>query len=1009
MTKAKTIVSRVLQTVGMVVVAGGVIAANIVANSYKEIISIYFNGFGADFSKFDSEAGNNICQEIEEEGIVLLKNENSTLPLKKKDGDEKIKVAVFGWGATDGGFITSGSGSGGSADRGAGKLVTFLGALEGQDATIREGHEVLPAVEGKFEYYHPLMDMYSSYKAKRDQGDYWSAAYPFFNLIEPAVSHVEPHIAGAKAFADTALVVISRAGGEGQDIPRIQKKYHPENNPGEVQDEYGRTYLELTKEEEDMLALVKNNFEKVVVIVDACNAMNLSFLDDAKIGAAISVSGCGQSGTISIAKVLDGTYNPSGKTVDTFAYDLSTAATYANAPDCREINGATGGIRQYTNDSHVYIDYAEGIYNGYRWYETADTMGFWNSAFAEQKWNVHNYDEVVQYPFGYGLSYTTFTKAIKSVSVANNSVVTKDDTIQFTVTVTNTGLVKGKEVVELYYTPPYTVDGVEKSSVNLMAFAKTKELAPGASEDVTLEVKVSDMKSYDTTNLSGVVGTDGGYVLEKGIYNISLRNDSHHVIESVNYEVATSVEIDGETVHNRFSTGNVTPGDVSIDGKDTNEGITYLKRSDIEHTFPTPRAARARANNMPADGWANHVVDVDTWPQQSKKGDLKLYNDDGSLNEELVLKLGANYDDPLWDDLMNQITPDELYLVIQGGGFRTRSIKSVGKPEHLDLDGPSGLNQEVNAGETASSTFWTSFPVETAIAQTWNEDISFRFGLTMGYEAYVTNVAGWYGPAANIHRSPFDGRNFEYYSEDPYLSGKMCAKTVEGATDNGLYAYVKHFAVNETENKRENLVTWLNEQSLREIYTKSFEIAVKDGGANAIMSGFNKVGATWSGSNYALLTGLLRDEWGFRGSVITDYALEWEMNFMDINAGIRAGNDLWLNGLRTDTIGGAIVDRGSATSVTCARRATKNVLYTFCNTMYRQSEYLKNPVETAPKAELVGKAYVIQTVWWLIALLVALDTVTVLGIGTWVFFLYFFPMIKNHKKKKEEQVPVQQE
>ena len=983
---AKKKLPKILQAIGIVLIAGAVTATNIVANYYSEIISIYLNGFGIDFSNLNSASGNNICQEIEGEGVVLLKNEGNALPLTQKNANGKIPVAVFGWGATDGGFITSGSGSGGSAERGAGKLVTFLNALEGQKAIVQDGKEILPAVTGRYEYYHPLVDMYKNYKSGRDRGDYWNAAYPFFNLIEPPVSYVSPLINGAKEFSDTALVVISRVGGEGQDIPRIQKKY---NQP----DDLTRTYLELSKEEEDMLNLVKDNFEKVVVVVNTCNAMNLSFLDDPKIDAAISISGCGQSGAIAIMDILDGERNPSGKTVDTYAYDLSTAATYANGPDCREVNGETGGIRKYNNSKQHYVDYAEGIYNGYRWYETADTEGFWNSEYANQKWGVASYEQVVQYPFGYGLSYTTFTQAITSVSPANASEITKDTEISVTVRVTNTGAVKGKEVVELYYTPPFTKNGIEKSSVNLISFAKTDDIAPQQYEDVTLTFKAEEMKSYDTYNLSGVVGTDGGYVLEKGLYKVSLRSDSHHVIDEVSYNLANSEAIEADLVHNRFTGEGVTKGDVAIDGSDTNEGITYLSRSNFVQTFPTPKAARDMSDKMPANGWLPTNNDVDVAPTQGKKGNLKLYLDDNHLNEELILQLGENYDDPLWDELLDQVPTNELYAVIQGGGFRTKAVPSVGKPEHVDLDGPSGLNQEVNTGGNSPS-FWTSFPIETAIAQTWNQDISYRFGLIVGYEAYATSVAGWYGPAANIHRSPFDGRNFEYYSEDPFLSGKMCAKTVEGATNNGLYCYVKHFAVNETENKREALVTWLNEQSLREIYTRSFEITVKEGGANAIMSAFNKVGATWAGGNYALLTGLLREEWGFRGSVLTDYALEWEMDFMDINQGIRAGNDMWLNGLRTDTIG-VINNKGSGTTINCARTATKNMLYTFCNTMYRQSKYIANPYEKAPVAKLVSKKYTAPTATW-VWILVALDALTVVGLGLWIFFAF----IKKKKPKK---------
>lgn len=991
-------IGKILNAAGMVLVAGAVVAANIVASGFSEIISIYLGGFGNDFSTLDTRAGNLLCEEIEGEGIVLLKNNDNTLPLSNvaKNDNGKIPVAVFGWGATDGGFITSGSGSGGSAERGSGKLVTFLGALGGQKATLDSaGNVLLPEVEGKFDYYKPLIEMYDAYKYGRDPGDYWNAAYPFFNLIEPSIDKVNPLVEGAKQFASTAFMVISRAGGEGQDIPRIQKKYDPTQET-----DYSRTYLEISKEEEDLLKVVKENFDKVVVIINACNAMNLSFLDDPKIDAAISVSGGGQSGTVAISKVLTGEITPSGKTSDIYAYDLSTAATYANAPDCREINGESGGERAYTNDGSAYIDYAEGIYNGYKWYETADSVGFWGSTYAKSKWGVENYDDVVQYPFGYGLSYTSFSSKVTSIEPHDGSSITANTEIKVNIEVENTGTVKGKEVVELYFNPPYTDNGVEKSSVNLISYGKTPLLNPGEKSTLTLTFLGSDMKSYDSHNLSNAVGEDGGYVLEKGDYEISLRSDSHSVNPSPNsvftYKVDDSVEIDGEKVHNRFSKGSVVNGDVAIDGTDTSEGIVYLSRHDFASTFPTPKAPREKSSLYPKNGWLSHEKDVTSAKTQGKKGDLKLYNADGTPNVELITALGKDYDDPKWEELLDQISADELYGVVMGGGFRTKAVPSINKPEHMDLDGPSGLNQEVNSGAGSANTLWTSFPVQTVIAQSWNDDLAYRFGLTMGYEAYATGVAGWYAPAANIHRSPFDGRNFEYYSEDPLLSGRLCASTVKGCTDNGLYCYVKHFAVNETELKREGLTTWLNEQSLREIYLKGFEITVTKGGANAIMSAFNRVGATWSGGNYSLLTGVLRDEWGFRGSVLTDYALEGTMSIMDIDQGLRAGNDMWLNGLRTNSIG-TIANRNDPTTLNCAREATKNMLYTYCNTVYRQSEYLKAPLENVPASKVASKAAAKPSSSW-IWILVGIDSAAAVGIAIWAYFT----LIRKKKAKVKE-------
>jgi len=957
------------------------IAADIAAGYFSEAISIYLGGYGIQFDALNVEQGNTLCQNIEGEGLVLLKNNRDALPLK-----DLKKINVFGWCGSNAGFIDSGAGSGSSGERGSGNKQTLL------DAFASKGIETNPI----------LNSFYSSFSAGRDRGNYWTEAYPFFNLIEPEPSSLESLMGGTRDYSDTACVVIGRLGGEGQDLPHIQKKW-------KAAEDDSRSYLQLSSEEEGLLSLVKDaGFAHVIVLIDACNTMELGFLDAEWIDAAISVGPCGQSGSLAIVDALLGNVNPSGKTVDTYAYDLQSAASYANCPNCREVNNSKGGEFSYTNGGN-YIDYAEGIYVGYKWYETADAEGYWANVANDYG---KGYDGVVQYPFGYGLSYSSFDWTLKSVSPASGSVITSDTDITIEVWVTNHSKVAGKAVAELYYEAPYTAGGIEKSAVSLADFAKTGELDPESgknpSELLTLKLKGSDMKSYDDTDANNNLFK--GYELEKGDYTLSLRSDAHHLqamaSPSVTYHVAADErlakdETTSYPVENRF-VGSSSDDGVSIDGSDSGANITYCSRADFDYTFPkrgTARRGKTTAITALGNRWLSKHEDTQDMPSQGVAGNLRLYDTDSNgktvLNSALVEKLGANYDDPIYESLLNQIKVSELNTLVEGAGYRTSAIASIGKPEFTDLDGPSGLNDTNMTMATKSK--WTSFPTEMVLASTWSKKLAYLYGYGVGKEAAETNVAGWYAPACNIHRSPYDGRNFEYYSEDSQLSGVMAEETIQGATNNGLYCYLKHFAVNETENNRGQLYTWLNEQSLRETYLKPFEIAVKKGGCNAIMSSFNRLGATWAGGNFALLNQVLRNEWGFEGSVVTDYC-QTAADYMNIDQGLRAGGDIWLNGLRNSIMGGHY-DKTSATAVTLARRSAHDVLYTYCNTIYRQSHYQPDEFAKAFATTVGGKAAGSPSKAWLWYF--AGGTAFVfLGIGVGVHFVYFH----GPKKKAPDDV-----
>lgn len=940
-------IGKIFALAAIIIILAAVVVSNVFCGIYRDIISVYFYGYGMNTSGVKYDEYDKVCQQIEAEGVVLLKNENKTLPF-----DDVTKLNVFGWGATDNGFIYTGSGSGATDNHEA--QVTFLQGLK------RAG----------FEYNTELINKYTSYKKERSSSS-------FFDLIEPPASEIKPLIANAKKFSDAAIVVISRSGREQFDLPREQSKFKTGNDAS-------RSYLQISTEEEALIALVTENFERVAVILNTCNAMETGFLDDDGIGAALAVGATGQSGTIALGKILSGETNPSGKLADTYAYDHTTAPSYANSANGSAHNSAKGGIHSYAgvNDEY-YVDYCESIYIGYKWYETADREGFWSSAYAAEKWGVACYDDVVQYPFGFGLSYSDFKWSVKDVSPANGAAITADTEISVTVEVENTSDVAGMDVVQLYYGADYYEYGIEKSYKNLVAFEKTPLISAHGKETVTLSFTASDMKSYDSE-------VNGCYVMEEGDYSVWVQTDSHRVADdrksSISYYVKDDIIIDYDEkteaeVKNRFTGDEATDGGISIDGSNTNQNINYICRADFTRTFPeitTGNRAKTFATNTALPTGKN----TDKTFTQSSGGGLKLYtkNEDDKevLNEELVVALGSDYDDPKWKELLDQLTPDDLWDLVGKGGYGTVRIDNIGKPKFLDLDGPAGINDSNMTDNNAKTTY---YPIETVIACTWNKALAELYGKAIGGEANdIGSITGWYAPAVNIHRSPFDGRNYEYYSEDGYLSGMLAASTINGAASQGLYCYIKHFVLNETENHRQGLFTWLTEQTLRETYLKPFELAVKEGGANAVMSSFNRIGATWTGGSYALLTEVLRDEWGFKGTVVTDYVND--SNYQNVDIGIRAGNDLYLCGLKVEGS-----DKTSATALACARESCHNILYTYCNTISRAEV-------------IVGKSAGDAKAHW-VWVLVAVDIIAAAALAVWVYFLFF----KKDKVLKTTEPP----
>jgi len=695
----------------------------------------------------------------------------------------------------------------------------------------------------------------------------------------------------------------------------------------------------------------------------------------------LNVGLLGQSGANAIGKILDGTINPSGRLTDTYAYDYTKAPSYINY------------IRQGN-----HIQYAEDIYYGYKWYETA----------AEEKYI--NYDNEVQYSFGHGLSYTQFVWTLDSVNIPDGSQLKKDDKIELEFSCKNTGNVAGKDVMQVYYSAPYITGEIEKSSINLVEFAKTGLIPAQQSQTgIKISFSVSDMSSFDCydKNSNGYATYELDGSTEP--YQIKFMETSHTAKEmsdgkdTLSYFINQDIIYDKDpvtnnTVETRF-TGNNAYAGVPTDGSTVFNNISYLSRRDFAGTYPTLLATNNlnSANVSKANDYKNDSYNQTTMPTLKQNNGLYLFtNEDGSkaslsalqgsskTNEDLIKKIGHDYDSEELEKLISQMSEEEVCHLVEDGGFGTAAIESIGKRSTLDFDGPAGFNQNVTRPNDNTSG-WTAFPCETLIAQTFDKFIAKQMGLEMGLEGKATGISGWYGPGINLHRSPFNARNYEYYSEDPVLSGYLAANVIEGAKANGLYAYVKHFTLSEPGQNARDLNTWITEQNLRENYLKPFEIAVKEGKANAVMSAYNRIGATWCGGSYALLTSVLRDEWGFKGSVITD---AWTMSnsFYDMEQGIRAGNNLLLNSSRQPY---SLKDKKSSTAVSCLRESAHDILFTYCNTIYRQDKYLEakkngeNIDGDIFSVQISNKAASSAFPYWLLGL-IGLDIISIILLTIWL-------------------------
>ncbi|HAH62494.1 MAG TPA: beta-glucosidase [Treponema sp.] len=834
-----------------------------------------------------------LTEDISAESTVLLKNTRDVLPLT----DVK-KLNVFGWSSTNPIYGGTGSGSVNTTD-----CITLLQGL----------------TDAGYELNTEISDFYTAYRKDRPiiamNGQDWT-------IPEPSMSEYDAKniFEDARNFSDTALVIIARSGGEGADLPLSITDEATFKNAGAWGStgvtyttnsddiDPSKSYLELSNRETALVKRVAANFKNVVIVINSANAMELGRLNQYdSVKAVLWCAGPGQTGFESLGKIINGTMNPSGKLVDTWVYDLHAIPAFNNI-----------GNFQYTNVSDAvnktaktkynasFVNYAEGIYVGYKFYETADAEGF------------INYKNTVQYPFGFGLSYTNFNQKITSFTDDGSS-------IKLTVTVTNDGTAAGKDVVEAYFTPPYINGGIEKASVNLIGFAKTEMIQPGASDNVTVSFTYPDMASYDYL-------ANKCYVLDKGTYTVSIRSDSHSILDSRNVLISETV------IHDAAHDGKRPSDDTAaVNNFDFAEGShTYLSRTNHFANYKAATAAPGKNEYAMSDSEKKIFFSLATYDSQKTDDNSVEKPVTGAHNGITIRDMkGASYDDSRWEKLLDELTTDEMVKLIEFG-YASARIKSIALPATIECDGPAAIHNNYNG------VSGTAFPAATMIAATWNKELADKRGNLMGLQCNEMRVAGWYGPAMNIHRTAFSGRNFEYYSEDSVLSGTIGASEISGAKNYGVQTYMKHFALNDQETNRSNMLcTWSNEQAAREIYLKPFEYSVKNGKTTTAMTSFNYIGTQWAGACPALLTNILRGEWGFRGATVTDWFAGSYDGFMDADAAIRTGGDKMLS---TQGDPEAIVSNtDKPATVVAMRNASHNILYSIANSNAMNDENFENP------------------------------------------------------------------
>ena len=1012
---------------GMVVLLAFTIALNVLSlNKFDNIFEKFFGSkpagvrgetYGADVEYYKSDFNSpselyayeeNKVAEIVEEGITLLEN-NGILPLAK--GTE---LSLFSHSSVD--LVSGGSGSGSGSFELTSDLKT---GLEGAGLKVNES----------------LWDFYKSGKGssyKRGTGVINYGADLDWSINECPLNVILFDSKVKSSFDGTvAMFVLSRTGGEGGDEARDMAAFGGES---------GQHYLEPDKTELEIISYLNETFDDVIILVNCNNAIELGWISEYEnISAVVNFPGAGRTGTYGLGYMLTGLdadgneISASGHLVDTWVYDNFSSPAMQNMGDFR-----------FNGTNYYYVNYSEGIYVGYRYYETRyeDVILGTNNA------GDYDYGKTVTYPFGYGLSYTTF-----EWTDFNMSEVDKDGNISVSVKVTNIGDRAGKDVVQIYGQAPYKGD-VEKSSVVLIGFAKTANLAPGESEEVKITVNMKDLTSYD----SKANGGKGGYILDAGNYYITAASNAHEALNQIleeknSYDVDVTIDLSrlvsskaddssfpiteksvGVVVQAEYDSTTYSVADEGLNTIEnqftdsTLEDAVYLSRNDwsvmenngLRYGTHSDDKSKAEVGGKQFQVDATEAMKAalksfySLNPDEGKEMVETIFGKDGDV--DLIDLRGLPYDDPLWDELLDQIDLSELSKLIDECGYCSPAVDSINKPKVNDLDGPAGLNDiiahgSMPIGDGLQAMTW---PTQYMLACTWNVTLAEEMGRGIAEDGLYSKTSGWYGPGMNIHRTPFAGRNFEYYSEDPFISGILGRAEVYGAAQKGMYAFIKHFAVNDQETHRDDrgLATFVEEQAIREIYLKPFEItilnnnveieyneAIKDENGNilsyvkktaivpaasAVMTSFNRIGVTWAGGHYNLITSVLRGEWGFNGFVLTDYEVgAGKGSYMNTLQTLAAGGDGKLKTVGMEALLGFDITKYPEYQA-YGRDAAHHILYTVVNS-------------AGMNGFVHGVEYVRGFAYYKIILIVW-DVLAAIGMG----FLTFFLIKKLRHKEIEE-------
>ena len=930
------------------------------------------------------------------EGFVLLYN---------KDEDGKglpvaagSKLSLFSSSSID--VLAGGTGSG---------VSTISSDM--RTALTEQGFSVNEAL---WKFYTDNKDKY-----KRGDGSIMYGGDEDWTIREAPVSEI-PQDALSEAEGTIPVVFLARTGGEGRDLGRYMGKWTS------IEEDKSKHYLEPNSVELELIGYLNDHFDNVVIVVNTNNAFECGWIEDYEnISAVLWAPGAGGDACRSIADVLSGAVNPSGHLVDTFAYDAFSSPAMQNMGDMMLTNGG--------QDVEAAVFYDEGIYVGYKYYETRYT----DKVLDQGNPGDYDYASTVQFPFGYGLSYTTFDWSDFTMSDMKDN-----GDIDLSVTITNTGDVAGKEVVQVYLSAPYTdydrTNHIEKSAVSLVGFGKTQELAPGASETVTVTVNQKDFISYDDVQAKT-------YILEAGDYLLTAAPNAHAAADNILAYNGTQVEplfggadagFVGKWTYDYTDNGGVDNQNFRLSAigvEITNQfdfahqdeftpRDQFLTRQDWVGTFPQTHGNQDSRRDSPYSEkngytWELEVSDnirdmikakgaaasLNPTPESDAAAKAGQYNQKGDL--QLIDFRGRDFDEVEaeggWDALIDQMDVQELHDIVRNGGYQTIASGTAAKPRAVDFDGPSGLNE----GGITHEPYSITYPCATNQAASWNRENAYYHGYYVGEDGlaadgnwgnhtFIGIISGWYGPAMNIHRTPFAGRNFEYYSEDGFLSGEMALEASTACAQSGVYAYIKHLALNDQEDHRSHVATFANEQAIREIYLKPFQTCIEQRGTQsimvqeydpdtktytqtekeipvvmAVMSSFNRVGCTWDGGNYNMLTGVVRNEWGFDGTIITDYD---GGGTMDTEQCIRAGGDLKLTGFWTD----AVLDITNPASQYYARQAVKHILYTTVNSNAMNGYVHGVDVITSPFANYM---LIVYALWAITAVVVVVGIVKIVG------------------------------